>query len=235
MKLSIVIPVYNEGAHIHKVIDGIEKVIHFPHETLLVYDSSSDSTINPARKLQTKIKSIKLVRNMYGKGALNAIKTGLNIANGEAVIVTMADCSDDPQTINAMISKFNRGYDIVCGSRYMPGGKKIGGPFIKTFLSWFAGVSGKYILGLPTFDLTNSFKLYRKSLLNKITIESQGGFELGMEIIVKGYFLYNAKVSEVPTIWRDRTAGTSRFKLTAWLPRYIHWYVWAVKKRFKFH
>ncbi len=231
MNLSIVIPVYNEGDDIRNVIEGIEKNIHIPHEILLVYDFLSDSTINPAKKLQRKFPSIRLTRNIYGKGALNAIKTGLKKAKSPAVIVTMADCSDNPKTINNMMEKFNQGFDIVCGSRYTKGGKKIGGPFFKTFLSWLAGFSGKYLLGLPTFDITNSFKLYRKSLLGKITIESQGGFELGMEIIVKGYFLYHAKVTEVPTVWKDRTSGESRFKLAAWLPRYIHWYIWALKKR----
>lgn len=234
MKLSIVIPVYNEGNNIRYVIEGIEKNIHIPHETLLVYDFPSDTTVFPAKKLKNRYSSIRLVRNIYGKGALNAIKTGLKKAKGKAVIVTMADCSDDPKSINYMIKKFDKEYDIVCGSRYAKGGKKIGGPLFKTFLSWFAGYSGKHVFGLPTYDITNSFKLYRKSLLDKITIESEGGFELGMEIIVKGHFLYNAKVTEVPTVWRDRTSGKSRFLLRAWLPRYIHWYLWAFKKRFKF-
>lgn len=234
MKISIVIPVYNEGEQIHKVIDGIESSITFVHEILLVYDKDEDTTIKPAVKLQKKYKSIKLTKNIYGIGALNAIKTGLKKAGSEAVIVTMADCSDDPKTINLMMEKFNKGFDIVCGSRYMAGGKKIGGPAIKSFLSWFAGVSGWYFLGIPTHDLTNSFKLYRKSLLNKIKIESRGGFELGMEIIVKGFFLYHAKVTEVPTTWRDRTEGATRFKLVAWLPRYINWYLWALRKKLGF-
>lgn len=231
MKLSIVIPVYNEGEQIHKVIEGIESSINYSREILLVYDKDTDTTIKPALSLNKKYKSIKLIKNIYGTGALNAIKTGFKKAQGEAVLVTMADCSDDPKTINLMMEKFNTGSDIVCGSRYMAGGKKIGGPPFKSFLSWFAGISGKYFLGIPTHDITNSFKLYRKSLLNKIKIESQGGFELGMEIIVKGFFLEGAKVTEVPTTWRDRTEGTSRFKLAAWLPRYVNWYLWALRKK----
>lgn len=231
MKLSIIIPVYNEGESIRKVIQGIESVIKIPHETLLVYDFSQDSTVEPANKLKKVYPSIKLVKNKYGRGALNAIKTGLREGKGETILVTMADCSDDPKSIIDMLKEIDKGADIVCGSRYMKDGKKIGGPFLKSFLSWLAGISAKFVMGIPTHDLTNSFKLYRKSLLRKIKIESQGGFELGMEILVKGYFQYGAKVSEVPTVWHDRTEGKSRFRLLNWLPRYIHWYIWALKKR----
>ncbi len=231
MQLSIVIPVYNEGENIKKVILGIESIVDFPHETFLVYDMDSDSTVPVAKKLKKKYTSINLVKNKYGRGVLNAIKTGLEEAKGKGVLVTMADSSDDPKSIPAMMEKFNQGSDIVCGSRYMKGGKKIGGTRLKSFLSWFAGISGWYLIGLPTHDLTNSFKLYRKSLLNKIKIESIGGFELGMEIIVKGYFSHKAKVTEVPTTWYDRTEGESRFQLFSWLPRYINWYLWGLKKR----
>lgn len=231
MKLSIVIPVYNEGENIRKVIQGIEFVLKIPHEVLLIYDYDEDSTVNPAKKLRKIYPSIKLVKNKYGRGALNAIKTGLEEGKGEAILVTMADCSDDPKSIIYMSKEIDKGADIVCGSRYSRGGKKIGGPLFKSFLSWLAGISGKYLIGIPTHDLTNSFKLYRKSLINKIKIESQGGFELGMEILVKGYFQYNAKITEVPTTWHDRTEGKSRFRLLNWLPRYIHWYIWALKKR----
>lgn len=231
MNLSVVIPVYNEGSNINKALLNIEKVVVDAHEVLLVYDFLQDTTVQPVNKLAKTYPALKLVRNKYGKGALNAIKTGIEIAQGKAVLVTMADCSDDPQTIPLMLEKLNQGFDIICGSRYMKSGKKIGGPIVKSFLSWLAGITGRYLIGLPTYDMTNSFKLYRRSLLKRITIESQGGFELGMEIILKAYFLYKARITEVPTTWYDRTDGQSRFKLFAWLPRYIHWYLWGLKKR----
>lgn len=235
MNLTIVIPVYNEGTTISKVVTGIETEVKVPHKLMLVYDSETDTTLPPAKLLQKKYPALTLVKNIYGKGALNAIKTGLKTATSDAVVVTMADCSDDPNTINAMFAKFKKGYDIVCGSRYMKGGKKIGGPHIKSFLSWFSGVTARVIMGLPTHDLTNSYKLYSKNMLEKITIESVGGFELGMEIILKGYFLHKAKITEVPTTWYDRTAGKSRFRLFAWLPRYVYWYLWGIKNWLYLH
>lgn len=232
MELSIVIPVYNEGNNIKNTVKGIENNINFRHELLLIYDFDKDTTIKPANELKKIYPSVVLVKNKYNKGALNAIKTGMEVSKGQAVIVTMADCSDDPKTIPYMLREFLKGADIVCGSRYMKGGQKIGGNGLKSFLSYLAGVSGWFLLGLPTHDLTNSFKLYRNNLLKKIKIESIGGFELGMEILVKGYFTYKAKVVEVPTIWHDRTEGKSQFKLLSWLPSYIHWYLWALKEKF---
>lgn len=230
MKLTIVIPVYNEQENIKKEIEAIEEKVKIPHETLLVYDFDQDNTLPLARELIRRYPYIKLVHNKYGKGVLNAIKTGLEEASGEAVIVTMADLADDPATMNKMVDKFEEGFDIVCGSRYMKGGRQIGAPKIKSFLSQTAGILGHFLIALPTHDLTNSFKLYRKSLLDKITIESRGGFELGMEIVLKAYFL-NAKITEVPTTWHDRTVGTSKFKLFPWLPRYLYWFFWGLKKK----
>ena len=85
-------------------------------------------------------------------------------------------------------------------------------PLLKRTLSRIAGLSLKYIAGLPTCDVTNSFKMYRKSMLDSITIESDGGFEIGMEIVVKAHFA-GFKVTEIPSVWMDRESGESRFKI----------------------
>jgi hypothetical protein len=131
-----------------------------------------------------------------------------------------------------MFDKINQGYDVVCGSRYMKGGKQVGGPIIKGLLSRIAGRSLHLITGTPTHDITNSFKMYRRAVLDDMKIESRGGFEIGMEIVIKA-FLKGYKITEVPSTWRDRTAGKSRFKLLRWLPRYMRWYVFAVRERLR--
>jgi hypothetical protein len=124
------------------------------------------------------------------------------------------------------------GADLVCASRYMKGGKQYGGPFLKGLFSRMAGVSLHWFTGIPTHDISNSFKLYRKAMLDAIPIESAGGFEIGMEITVKA-FLQGYKIAEVPTTWTDRAAGVSNFKLWKWLPLYLHWYWLCVKSRRK--
>src|SRR3989344_3424643 len=117
MKLSIVMPVYNEGRVISETIQKVESALKPPHELLIIYDMDEDNTVPPVKKLQKKYPSVKLVKNIYGRGALNALKTGLKKANGEAVCVMMADLTDDPKVLNAMMDKFNQGFDLVAASR----------------------------------------------------------------------------------------------------------------------
>lgn len=228
MKLSIVMPVYNEGTVITRTITKLEPSVRLKHELIIVYDMDSDTTIPPVRNLQKKYKNIKLLKNKFGKGALNALKTGLGAAKGEAVCVMMADLTDDPKVVNKMMDKFNQGFDIVAASRYMKGGHQRGGPILKQLLSRGAGLSLHYLAGLPTHDATNSFKIYSKEFLKKTNIESDGGFELGIELTVKGYF-NGYKVTEVPTTW-TYLSKESRFYLKKWLPKYLKWYFLAIKK-----
>ncbi len=232
--LQIAIPVYNEANNIRGVLEEIETKISSPHRINIIYDFDADNTIPAVNRYiqERKNQNINLVKNRYGKGALNAIKTGFDAASDGAVLIVMADSSDDLTVVNTMLERINQGYDIVCGSRYMKDGKQIGGPRFKGFLSRMAGISLHWITGIPTHDPTNSFKMYRKSVLNDLKIESNGGFEIGMEIVVKS-FLNGHKITEVPSTWQDRTAGTSRFKLRKWLPKYIRWYSYAVTERFK--
>ena len=167
---------------------------------------------------------------MYGRGgALNALKSGLHTAKGEAVCTMMADLTDDPKVLNNMMKKYDQGYDIIAASRYMKGGHQIGGPIIKQILSRMAGISLHYLVSLPTHDATNSVRLYRKSFLKKNKIESNGGFELALEFTVKAYF-QGYKVTEVSTTW-TYLAKESRFYLKKWLPKYLKWYFWALGKR----
>ena len=181
--LTIIIPVYNEGENIKTAVENIEREVKYPYVINVIYDFDEDSTIEPAKKLK-----VNLVKNKYGRGVLNAIKTGLEDVQTEFAIVTMADLSDPPQVMNDMInSAVKNNADIVCASRYMSGGGQLGGPLIKKLMSKFAGLSLHYLAGLPVHDVTNSFKLYRKSFLNEVKIESTGGFELGLELVVKAF------------------------------------------------
>jgi hypothetical protein len=134
----------------------------------------------------------------------------------------MADRSDDLRALDPMLKRFAEGYDLVVGSRYMPGGEQIGGPWLKGKLSRIAGVSLK-MFGLPICDPTNSFKLYRTDRLRMLALESVGGFEINLEIVGKACRA-GWRITEVPSRWEDRTDGQSKFKLWRWLPRYLRWY-----------
>ena len=232
--VNIVIPVYNEGENITDILVDIENRINTKHHIFIVYDFDQDNTLAAVRKHMDKKSDspVSLVKNRYGRGVLNAIKTGFECVDDGVVLVTMADLSDDLGKVDEMFNKINQGYDIACGSRYMKGGGQIGGPWFKKLLSRIAGVSLYYLIGVPTHDITNSFKMYTKRVLNDITIESDGGFELGMEIVLKA-FVKGYKITEVPSTWRDRSAGKSRFRLCKWLPKYLHWYWFGIKNRFR--
>lgn len=226
--LGIIIPVYNEGANIEATLLAIEQKIHTPHKIYIVFDFDQDNTLPVVKKMQEKGLPIELLKNPV-RGVASAIKTGLRKASNDYLLVTMADMSDDYSITDRMCQLMSNGYDLVCGSRYMKGGKQIGGPLFKKILSRTAGVSLKYLTGLPTHDATNSFKLYRKSMIDNIDIQSENGFEIGMEITVKAHFT-GYKITELPCTWTDRQAGTSRFRILKWMPKYLRWYFYALKK-----
>ena len=230
-KLTIVIPVYNERENIARALSEIEGEVKTGHVINIIYDFEEDSSIPVAEKEKLKYTTvINLIKNKRGKGVLNAIKTGLETAATEYVVVTTADLSDPPEVMNKMLEiAATQNADIVCASRYMKGGKQIGGPFVKRIMSRIAGLSLYHLAKLPTHDATNSYKLYRTSFLKKQNIESTGGFELGLEMVVKAH-IQGYKILETPTIWKDRPAGKSNFKIIEWLPSYLKWYLMAFLK-----
>jgi glycosyltransferase involved in cell wall biosynthesis len=229
--LNIVIPVFNEAENIKTAITKIEEECKCPHVITIVYDMDEDTTVPVVLQIQRDMNNLFLLKNKYGRGVLNAIKTGLEEATTKYVVVTMADLSDPPAVINEMFRiAEEKEADIVCGSRYMKGGKQIGGPVVKGLMSRIAGLTLHYFAGVPTRDATNSFKLYRTSFLRQQNFESSGGFELGIELVAKAHNQHY-KICETPTIWTDRVAGKSNFKLLEWLPGYLKWYFHAFRKR----
>lgn len=227
--VNIIIPVYDEGENIVDTFREIEKKVETPHEIFIIYDFEEDNTVPVVKKLSQGKTNIHLVKNIYERGVINAIKTGFEMINEGVILVAMADLSDDFAKIDQMMEKINEGYDVVCGSRYMKGGKQTGGPLIKVFLSRTAGILLHYLIKIPTHDVTNNFKMYTKKLLRNIVIESKGGFELAMEILIKA-FLSGYRITEVPCVsFSDRKTGQSKFKLVKWLPHYLYWYWFAIK------
>jgi len=227
--LDIIIPVYNEAGNIQKTLDEIKKNIKTDKRIFIVYDFDEDNTLPIVKKIKGNYQfEIILLRNDMGRGVINAIKKGFQTVSYDKILVIMADLSDDLEVVDSMVQKMNEGYDEVCGSRYMKGGEYHGEPSFKGFLSKMAGLSLHSLTKIPTHDVTNSFKLYSKNLLNNVKIESNGGFELGLEITVKAY-CYGFKIAEVPSKWYDRTDGESHFHLWKWMPGYLHWYFYCIK------
>lgn len=226
MQLSIIIPAHFEEKNIISELEEIRTKVKTSYEVIIIFDLDNDPTIKVVEKYIkiSKLNNIFLKKNNFGskRGVINAIKTGINYSKSKVIVVSMADLSDDIEKIDAMYRLIEKGFDIVCASRYMKGGRQIGGPFLKGLFSRFTGLSLHWF-GLPTHDPTNAFKMYKKSIFEAIKMESDGGFEYSLEIVVKAYKL-GYKITEVPATWRDRTAGESKFKLLKWLPKYLKWY-----------
>ncbi len=231
--LGIVVPVYNEGKNIKSLFDEIESDISIPKQVMIVYDSPDDDTLPVVERIRGEYTFIiDKKANKYGRGALNAIKTGLEDCKQDVLLVMMADLSDNLNVVDSMYEKIVKdGYDIVNGSRYMKGGKQHGGGALKTLFSRTAGLSLHFLTGIPTHDVTNSFKMYRKSMLDSLTIESSGGFEIGLEIVVKAY-IAGYRITELPSEWNDRVEGKSNFKMWEWIPHYLHWYMLCMRETF---
>jgi glycosyltransferase involved in cell wall biosynthesis len=231
-ELTIVVPVYNEPDNIGPTLRRLAAAVHEPAETLVVYDFEADTTVPVVRSMQAELPTVRLLRNDLGRGVLNAMKAGIAAARGEYVLITMADGSDEVELVDGMVGLARGGADVVAASRYMKGGHQEGGPLLKRTLSRLAGLSLHWVGRLPIHDATNNFKLYRRSFLNSVTVESKGGFELAIVLSVKAD-LVGRRLAELPTTWRDRTAGESRFKLRAWLPLYLRWYLHLFRGRLR--
>jgi glycosyltransferase involved in cell wall biosynthesis len=222
-ELSIVLPVYNEGEAVTPVLRALAAGVRTPHELVVVYDFDADTTVPVVARLATEIPGLRGLRNDLGRGVLNAMKAGIAATAAPYVLISMADGSDEPAIVDRMVELARGGADVVAASRYMRGGHQIGGPPLKRLMSRTAGLTLHRFAGVPTHDPTNNFKLYSRRFLEATPIESTAGFELALELTVKAS-LAGRRVAEVPTTWRDRTAGQSNFRLRRWLPHYLHWY-----------
>jgi glycosyltransferase involved in cell wall biosynthesis len=227
--LVLVCPVYNESENIIPLLHALERSVRTPFELLVVYDREDDTTLPPLRATAPSMPyPVRAIRNAEGRGVVGAVRTGLRDASGDAKLVIMADLADDLRVVDDMYALISSGRcDLVAGSRYMRGGRQIGGPWFKGLLSRLAGMTLYYVAGLPTHDATNNFKMYARSVLEAIEIESKGGFEIAMEITVKAYAL-GFRIAELPSVWTDRVAGESRFRLAQWLPHYLRWFWYAL-------
>jgi dolichol-phosphate mannosyltransferase len=223
IELAIVLPVYNEGDAVEPVLRALSAGVATPHELVVVYDFDGDTTVPVIARLADEIPGLRGLRNDLGRGVLNAMKAGIAGTSAPYVLISMADGSDEPHVVDPMVALARDGADVVSASRYMSGGHQVGGPPIKRLMSRTAGLTLHWFAGVATHDPTNNFKLYSRRFLDSVTIESTAGFELALELTVKAT-IGRRRVAEVPTTWRDRTAGQSNFKLRKWLPHYIHWY-----------
>src|SRR6185437_9208296 len=208
--LSIVIPVYNEKENILKTLAEINKNVHVPHEIFIVYDFDEDTTLPIVKKVLKKYPNLKLIKNTINRGPSGAIRTGFANANAPYVLVTMADLCDDLSQVKDMLTLVPDKAAIVAPSRYCKGGEQQLKSSLKVWAPRTAGYLLKKLTGIPTYDPTNSYKLYSKKLLDSLILTSTVSFSVTLEVVVKAH-ARGYKIIEIPTTWRDRQHGKTNF------------------------
>ena len=230
LRVSVVVPAYAEDEHIVPVLDRLFESVHLACEVLVVVDDPADSTVPVVEEYAAKEPRIRCIVNTYGRGPANAIRFGIDAAAAPVAVVTMADGCDDPAQIDDLVRLVERGVAVAAASRYMPGGAQVGGPRLKGMMSGAAGRSLQLLAHVGTRDATNSFKAYSTEFVREVGIDSRAGFEIGIELTAKAKRL-GRPVAEVPTIWLDRQAGVSNFRIAQWIPSYLRWYRFAFGPR----
>jgi glycosyltransferase involved in cell wall biosynthesis len=225
-----VIPVYNEGDEITACLDRILEAVELPCEILCVFDTPEDSTVPMLEKYAATDDRVVPTLNTYGPGPANAIRFGMEHATADVIVVTMADGSDDPRQLDELCRLVERGVAVAAASRYSSGGQQVGAPLLKRTLSHVAGLTLNWFARIGTKDATNSFKAYSASFVRDVGVDSTTGFEIGLELTAKARRL-RLRVAEIPTIWLERQAGMSNFKVAAWIPNYLYWYRFAFGPR----
>jgi dolichol-phosphate mannosyltransferase len=225
-RVTVVIPAYNEDDQIVPVLDRLFESVRLSCEVLIVVDSRNDTTIPVVEEYGQKEPRLRYLVNTYGRGPANAIRFGIDAAAAPVTVVTMADGCDDARQIDELARLVERGVAVAAASRYMAGGQQVGGPVLKGTLSRMAGRSLRILAHVGTRDATNSFKAYATDFVREVGIDSRDGFEIGIELTAKAKRL-GLPVAEIPTIWLDRQAGVSNFKVAKWIPSYLRWYRFA--------
>jgi dolichol-phosphate mannosyltransferase len=230
LRLSVVIPAYNEGEHIVPVLERLFEAVLLPCEVLVVVDDEADTTRPVVQRLAQREPRLNCLINTYGRGPANAIRYGIDHATTPVAVVTMADGCDDVRQIDDLVRLVERGVAVAAASRYMAGGQQVGGPLLKGMMSAGAGRSLRLLARVGTRDATNSFKAYSTAFVRAVGIDSRDGFEIGIELTAKAKRL-RLPIAEIPTIWLDRHDGLSNFRVAAWLPKYVRWYRFAFGRK----
>jgi len=231
--LSIVIPARDEEGCITATVEHLDvelRVRGVPHEIVVVDDGSSDRTWEILGELKARIPALMPVQNLGAHGFGRAITKGFEHATGDALIVMMADESDDSRDAVRYWEVLNEGWDAVFGSRFIKGGSVIGYPRHKLLMNRLANLFLRVLFHVPLNDFTNAFKAYRRTVIDGCRPFLSPHFNLTIELplktIVRGYTW-----TVTPITWRNRRFGESKLKIKEMGSRYlfIALYCWLEK------
>lgn len=221
--LSVVIPAHNEEGHIEGTVRALHTALHgagIRHEILVVNDNSQDHTEAILQALGVAIPAVRYINTTPPNGFGFAVRAGLAAFRGDAVAIVMADGSDSPDDLVAYYRKLQEGYDCVFGSRFIRGARLVDYPLPKLLMNRFANFLIRSLFWMGYNDVTNAFKLYRRSVIAGLQPLLAYHFNLTVELplkaIVRGY-----RYAVVPSSWFNRTEGVSKFKIKEMGSRYL--------------
>jgi dolichol-phosphate mannosyltransferase len=223
MKLSVVIPAHNEEAVVGETVEGIVDRLdreQIEHEVVVIDDSSVDETAAVVERIAAGHPQVRCLRSPYRNGFGLAVRAGLEVFSGDAVVIVMADGSDSPQDLVTYYNLLEEGYECAFGSRFSPGSQVVDYPRTKLVMNRLVNWWIRALFRHGYNDTTNAFKAYRRNVIENVQPLLSHHFNLTVELplkaVVRGYSYGVVSIS-----WTNRKAGVSKLSLNEMGSRYL--------------
>jgi len=230
MKLSVVMPAQNEEGSVGATVEGLVAALEgdgIEYEIVVVNDDSTDSTEAVVAEIGARNPRVRVHRSHYERGFGMAIRAGLDVYQGDAVAIVMADASDDPRDLVRYHRLLEEGWDCAFGSRFMPGAEIHDYPRLKLLINRLANQFIRILFRHRYNDTTNAFKAYRRETIDTIQPLLSKHFNLTVEMPLKA-IVRGHTYAVVPTSWTNRTSGEAKLAMKEMGSRYLFivLYVW---------
>jgi dolichol-phosphate mannosyltransferase len=234
LKLSVVIPAYNEEKNLPPVISSLQSAFRkekIPYEIVIVNDNSRDGTADVIAALQAEDPAIRTVNRRPPGGFGRAIRSGLELVTGDVVVIYMADCSDHPTDAITYYRKIEEGYDCVFGSRFIKGSQVSSYPRLKLVINRIVNKAMQWLFVCPFNDLTNAFKAYRTRVIRECGPFRASHFNITIEMSLSAV-VRNYNIVQIPISWTGRTWGSSNLRIKEMGRRYLSTLIKIMAERF---
>ncbi len=222
MKLSVVIPAYNEEGGIAETVEAVVAALtreDIDHEVVVVDDSSKDATAAVVHGLEDAHPTVRYLASPNPNGFGFAVRAGLDAYTGDAVAIVMADLSDDPEDLVRYYRLLEAGYDCAFGSRFLPASRVHDYPRFKLVINRIVNAGIRILFGHGYNDTTNAFKAYRREVIDGCQPLLSQHFNLTVELPLKA-IIRGHSYAIAPISWRNRKTGVSNLRLQEQGSRY---------------